>query len=124
MEQVESVRQDDLVHAHGERQVVRRVLEERVSADVDFVEVNPRQKGGQSERLLIRDEVDLVAALREGDAKLGRYGARATIGGIAGDPDVHWTALSARVQRRIHARASATEWGSSGLIRVTRSGGS
>ena len=40
VKQVEAVRVHDFVHAHGERQVVRRILEQRVPADVHFVEVD------------------------------------------------------------------------------------
>ena len=69
VQQIELVRLHDLVHAHGEREIVRRILEERVSTDIHFVEVDPRQERRQAERLLIRDEVDLVPARRERDAR-------------------------------------------------------
>ena len=64
------------MHAHGEREVVRRILEQRIAADVHFVEVDARQERRQPERLLVGDEVDLVAAPRERDPELGRDARR------------------------------------------------
>jgi hypothetical protein len=41
----------------------------------------------------VGDEVDLVAAMRERDAKLGRDRARAAVGRITGDADLHASPL-------------------------------
>src|SRR4029078_8928240 len=49
MQQVEPVIEGDLVHANGEREIVRRVLEQGISADVYFVEVGARCERRQSE---------------------------------------------------------------------------
>ena len=113
VQQVELVRQHHLVHPHGEREVVRRILEQRIAADVHLVEVDPRQERREPERLLVRDEVDLVAALRERDPQLGRDGARAAIGRVAGDPDLH----ASHVFHQERARASQS--GTRGSRRVT-----
>ena len=40
VEKLETVRTHDLVHAHGEGEVVRRKLEKWIAADIDFVEEN------------------------------------------------------------------------------------
>ena len=80
VQQVEAVLAHHFVHAHGEREVVRRILEERIAADVDLVEVDARQEVRQPEWLLVGDEMDLVPALRERDAELGRDGAGAAVG--------------------------------------------
>src|ERR1700681_1295829 len=53
------------------------------------MEEDARQEGRQPERLLVGDEVDLVPALREGDAELRGHCARAAVCGIARDPDLH-----------------------------------
>ena len=89
-----------LVHAHREREVVRRILEQRIAADVHFVEVDARQERRKPERLLVRDEVDLVTAPRERDAELRRDGARPTVGRIAGDADLHATPSAAGTSQR------------------------
>ena len=89
VQQIELVLDRDLVHAHGEREVVRRVLEERILSDVDFMEVDARREERQAERLRIRDEMHFVSELRERDPELGRDGPRSAVGRIAGDPDLH-----------------------------------
>ena len=110
----------DLVHAHGEREVVRRILEQRIPADVHLVEEDARQEHRQAERLLVGDEMDLVPARGERDAELGRHGAGAAVRRIAGDADPH-VALPSRhhalgqVERTRVRRVD---------MRVTRSGGS
>ncbi len=98
VEQLQLMREHDLVHPHGEREIVGRVLEERVASDVDFVEVDPRAELPEPERLLVGDEVHLVAARGERDAEFGRERARTAVGGIAGNADLHedsWNHASA-----------------------------
>ena len=93
------MREHHLVHAHGEREIVRRILEQRIAADVHFVEVDARQERRQPEGLLVGDEVDLVPALRERDAELRRDRAGAAVRGIAGDADLHATPPPSTTQR-------------------------
>ena len=64
VQQIELVGEHHLVHAHGECEIVWRVLEQRIAADVHLVEVDPRQERRQPEGLLVGDEVDLMAAPR------------------------------------------------------------
>ena len=89
MQDVELVIAHHFVHPHGERQIVWRILEERIASDVHLVKPDPRQEARQAERLLIGDEVHFVATRGERDAKFSRDGARSTVGRIAGDPDLH-----------------------------------
>ena len=83
--------------AHGQREIVRRVLEQRIPPDIDFMEVDARLEHRQPERLLIRNEVHLVPAGRERDAKLGRDGPGAAVGGVARDANVHRTSSTSVV---------------------------
>ena len=79
---------DHLVHSHGEREIVRRILEQRISADVHFVEIDVRQERRQPERLPVSDEMDLVAARGERDAELGGDRAGSAVCRITGDSDL------------------------------------
>ncbi len=89
MQQIEMVREHDLVHPHREREIVRWILEQRIPPDIDFMEVDPWLEGGQPERLLIRDEVHFVPASGERDAQLGGDGARAAIRRVTRNADIH-----------------------------------
>jgi len=99
------------VHADGERQVVRRELEQRLPSNVNFMKEDVGQKGGQPERLAIGDEVNLVAAASERDSELCGDGARAAVGGIAGDSDFQVSSFH-------HRSTAAAQSGASGLTRV------
>ena len=62
MQQIERVELRDLRHARGQRQIVGRVLEERVVVDIDLVEVDVGLASAQAKRQRGGDEVDLVSA--------------------------------------------------------------
>jgi hypothetical protein len=117
VQQVEAVRPYDLVHAHGEREVVRRILEQGVSHHLHLVEVDAREERRQTERLLVGDEVHLVTAACERDPQLGRHGARAAVRRVAGDADLH-------VPSRHHRSAVCSQPALVGSSTVTASGGS
>ncbi len=68
VQQVQSVRPHHFVHSHGEREIVRRILEQRIPADINLVEIDARKERGEPEWLLVGDEVDLVAAPGQRDA--------------------------------------------------------
>ena len=59
---------DDFVHPYRQSQVVGRKLEERIAPDVHLVKKNARQKGRESERLAIGDEVDFVSTVGQGNS--------------------------------------------------------
>ena len=88
VEQVERVELGDLGHAGGEREVVGRVLEERVVVDVDFVKVDVGLAAVEAEGRGRGDEMDFVAARGEFDAEFRGDYAAAAIGGVAGDADL------------------------------------
>jgi hypothetical protein len=72
MKNLEAVHHDGLVHSYREREVIGRILEQRVSPDVDFVEKDVGQEFRQTEWLSVCDEVDLVPSRGESDTKLRR----------------------------------------------------
>jgi hypothetical protein len=109
------------VNLHREREIVRRVFEQRIADDIHFVVKNPRSEAAQAEWLLVRDEVDLVAARSERDTELRRDGTGAAVRGIAGDADLHAnTPPSSVAFHQFIARSIAS--GAPGSIRVTREG--
>ena len=89
VEDVEGFGLEDLQHFCGEREGIRRVVEERVRGDLDFVEVNVRVVGVHADGRGVGDEVHVVAAGGELLAKLGRDDTGAAVGGIAGNADAH-----------------------------------
>src|SRR5712671_2892686 len=108
---------DHLVHPDREREIVRRKLEQRIAADVDFVEEDSWQERWQAEWLPVRNEVDFVSTIGQSDAQLRRNGARSAVRRITGDANVH-SALSH------HSRATALARESSGFTCVTAAAGS
>src|SRR5688572_16348358 len=118
VEELETVTEHHFMHAHSERQVVRRILEEWISPDVHLVKEHVRQIRRQPERLTIGYEMDLVPAPRESDAELRRDSARASVSRITGDADLQVT--SASPSPVFHQRSTiAALSGSSGSTRVT-----
>ncbi len=89
VQQVELVDLGDLGHARRQRQVVRRILEQRITRDLDLVIVNVGLRFGQADGLRIGDEVDLVAALRQLQSELGGDHTAAAVSGITGYADSH-----------------------------------
>jgi hypothetical protein len=89
MQQLEAVSSHHFVHPHRERKIVWRKLEERVSADVDLVEENAGKERRQAKWLAIRDEMHFVSAIGEGDTELRRDRARAAVGRVARDANLH-----------------------------------
>ena len=117
VQKLEAMGLHDLVHTDRERQVVRRELEQRVSADVDLVEENPRQKRRKPKWLAVGYEMDFMPALGESNAELGRNRARPSVRRVTGDADFH-SAFSH------HSRTTARARESSGFTRVTAASGS
>ena len=80
----------DFVLLDGEREGVRgRLLEQGILELRDLMERHALGKAAEAERAGVRDEMNVVAAARELETELGRDGARATVGWIAGDADSH-----------------------------------
>ena len=65
------------------------MFEERIVGDCDFVEKDVGLATGEAEGLRIGDEVDLVAAFGEFDAKFGGDDSAASVGGVTRDANLH-----------------------------------
>src|SRR6266853_3807441 len=104
MQEIKVVKLGHFSHAGGQRQVVRRVLEQRVARNFHFVIVNIRMGATQPNRLGVRNEVNFVVTLGQFHPQFGRDHAAASIGGIAGDADFHACPF------RISARALQIRW--------------
>ena len=65
VQQIEIVNLGDLGHARRQRQIVRRIFEQRITRDLNLVIVNVGLRLGQPDGLRIGDEVDFMAALRQ-----------------------------------------------------------
>src|SRR5205807_4165784 len=88
MQQVERVDLCHFRHASGQSKIVWRIFEERILRDVHFMEVNVGVEFNQSNRLGVRNEMDLVAALRQLNTQFSGDHSAATIGWITGYPDL------------------------------------
>src|SRR5581483_12506737 len=93
VQQVEMIDLGDLGHARGQREAVRRVLKQRVAGYFDLVVVNARA-GAEANRVGVGNEMDVVAAVRQLNAKLSGDDAAAAVGGVAGDADRKSTRLN------------------------------
>ena len=89
VDEVEPHVRRDVAHARREREVVGRVLEERVRRDRDLVVRHAVREDVQPRRHRVRDEVDVVPAARELVPELGRDDARAPERRVARDADLH-----------------------------------
>ncbi len=89
MQQIEPLALGHFRHARGESQRVRRIVEQRVVRNFDFVIVDAGRIGVEPDRIGIADEVNFVPALRQFETQLGRDDSTTAIGGVAGDADAH-----------------------------------
>ena len=89
MQQIQLVKLGDLRHPRGQRQIVRRKLEERIAGDRNLVILNAVVAPAQPEGLRIGDEVNLVAQRGQFDAQFRSHHARTAVGGITRDADAH-----------------------------------
>jgi len=79
----------DLRHPRRERQAVGRILEQRVIRYFHFVIEDARGSWIQADRIRVSDEMDVMAAGGQLQAKLGGNDSAASIGRITGDADLH-----------------------------------
>ena len=89
VQQVERIELGHLGHARGQRQVVRRKLEQRITGDRNLVIEDAVVAAGEPEGLGVGDEVDFVAECGQLDAQLRGDHARAAVSGITRDADAH-----------------------------------
>ena len=87
VQDLEAVVLHDFDHLGRKREVVGRLLEDRIGRDRDLVEEDVRLEPPQPEREPAGDEVHLEPAAREREAQLGRDHAAPAEVGVAGDPD-------------------------------------
>src|SRR4051812_18725656 len=89
MQQVEVIVFGYLCHPRGERQVVRRIFEQRISRDFNLMEADVPLRSDEPDRLRVRNEMDLVSALREFQPELSGDDAAAAVSRITRDADLH-----------------------------------
>jgi hypothetical protein len=89
VEEVELVCFGHFGHAGCQGETVGLVLKEGIVADLDLVVVNSWRFAAKANRIGIGDEVNLVPARGQLDAKLGGDDAAAAVSGIASDADSH-----------------------------------
>ncbi len=89
MQQVEVVKLGHFRHPRSQRQVIRRVLEQRIPRDFYFVIVNVGMGTAQPNGLRVRNEMNFVIAFRQFHPQFGRDHAAAAVGRITGDADFH-----------------------------------
>jgi len=89
VEEVERFGFEDFEHFCGESESVRRMVEERIGDDFDFVEMDARIVGVHADGRGVTDEMNVVAADGEFHAELGGDDAGAAVGGVAGDAYAH-----------------------------------
>src|SRR5262249_42709866 len=89
MQKIEFVEFRNFSHAGSERQIVRRVVEQRIPGDLDLVIVNMRLGLGKPDGLSVGNEMDVVSTVRQFEPQFRGHHAAASVGGIAGDPDLH-----------------------------------
>ena len=87
VQQIEIVQLRNFGHPRGQRQIVRRIVEQRVSRDFYFVVVNVRGRAIQPNRLGVGNEVNVVPALRQFEAQFGGNYTATAVGGVTGDAD-------------------------------------
>src|SRR5262249_23806994 len=89
MQDVQVVNLRYLRHARGQREIVRRILEQRILRYSNFVEKNLGVAGVQSDGLLVSDEMDFMPAGSQLNAQLRSHHSAATVGWVACNPDFH-----------------------------------
>ena len=89
VQQVEIVELRDLGHARRQRQIVRRIVEQRIAGNFHFVIVDVRFLAPQPDGLRVGNEMDLVSALRQLQTEFRGDDSAAAVRRITGDSDLH-----------------------------------
>ena len=101
MQQVEVVDFCYLDHSRRQRQIVGRIFKQRISRYLDLVIADIRHQLCKADRLGIRNEVDIMAALRQLKPQLGGDHTAAAVSRITSDSYSH----RADVASVLHGRA-------------------
>src|SRR5581483_660708 len=89
VQQVDVVQLRNFRHSTGQGEVIWRKVEQGITGNIDFVVVDVRLRPGQPDRLLIGDEVDLMATLSQFHTQFCGDYSTASVRGITRDPDAH-----------------------------------
>jgi len=82
------------VHTGGKGERIRRMVEQWIGGDLDFMEINPLVSFAQPDRHGVTDEMDFVAARGQLDPQFRCYHSGAAIRRIACDADLHGTSMT------------------------------
>src|SRR5579872_2887599 len=99
MQQVKGVELRNFRHARRQRQIIRRIVEQGIPRDLDFVVMNVRFLAPESDRLRVRNEMDFMRRVGELQSQLSGYNTATAVRRITGDPNFHVRALAASVIR-------------------------
>ena len=89
VQQIEVIQLRNLRHARGQRQVVGRVIEKRITRDLDLVVVDIWFRSTEPDGLGVGNEMNVMPTLGQLEAQLGGDNAATTVGGIACDSNLH-----------------------------------
>ena len=89
VQQVEIVDFRHLGHPRGQRKIIGRILEQRITRNLDLVIVNVGMRFGEPDRLRVGNEVNLVSSLGQFDSQLGRDDSASAVSWITGDSYAH-----------------------------------
>ncbi len=70
--------------------IIRRVFEQRITRNLNFMVVNVGLRFGQPDGLGVRNEVNLMAPLRQFQSKFGGDHTAAAVSGITGYANSHY----------------------------------
>src|SRR5579871_280057 len=76
-------------HARGQRQVIWRILKQRILRHRDFMKEDAWLLGVEADGLLVSDEMHFMATLRQLNAEFRAHHSAAAVGGITGYSDLH-----------------------------------
>src|SRR5882762_4152339 len=89
VEQIKALCFGHFHHLYRKRKRVRRVVEQGITGNFHFVELNSLVGVGQTNWRRIADEMNLMAARSQLHSQLGRDDARTAIRRVASDPNLH-----------------------------------
>src|SRR5438874_6638975 len=103
VEQIQRLGFEDFEHFGGESQGVRRMIEQRIGGDFNFVEENVRVVQVHADWWSVADEMDVMAASSKLLAKFRGDDAGTTVSGVAGYADSHQFRSRVRSEANIPA---------------------
>ncbi len=89
MQQIEIVELRHLRHARRQRQIIRRIIEQRIARNFHLVVMDVGFRPSQPDGLRVRNEMDVVTALSQFQSQFRGHHAASAVRRITGDPDLH-----------------------------------